>query len=141
MSLANNLALTAHFVGLFMGGASAFGLPVIGALVGKAAPEHKPVLGQAVKPLKMIGHIGLGLLLISGILMATAGGLWGAGLVAFWLKLVLVVALVAGIVVGGKTGARAMTGDAAAAAKMPVISMINLGLVVLIILSAVVAFN
>ena len=141
MSLANDLAMTVHIVGLFMGGASAFGLPVIGALAGKAELEHKPVLGQAVKPLKTIGHIGLGLILLSGVLMATAGGTWSSGPVVFWLKLVLVVALIAGIVIAGKTGARAMSGDSEAAAKMPMLSMINIGLAVLIVLFAVLAFN
>jgi hypothetical protein len=141
MSLANDLALTVHLVGLFMGGASAFGLPVIGALAGKAGPEHKPVLGQAVGPIKRIGHIGLGLLLISGVIMATAGGLWSSGLFVFWLKMAFVVALIAGIVIAGKTGARAMTGDKEAAARMPMLSMINIGLAVLIVLFAVLAFN
>jgi len=141
MSLANDLAMTVHFVGLFMGGASAFGLPVIGALTSKAEPEHKPVLGQVVKPLKMIGHTGLGLLLLSGFAMATAGGVWGAGLVVFWLKLAAVIALIAGIVFAGKTSAKAMSGDAEAAAKMPKLSMINVSLVVLILLLAVFAFN
>ena len=141
MSLANDLTLTIHFVGLFMGGASAFGLPVVGALVDKAEPAHKPVLGQAVKPLKRIGHIGLGLLLVTGVLMATAGGVWASGSSFFWLKLALVAALVAGIVNAGKTGARAMSGDAAAAARMPKLSMINIALVGLILLFAVLAFN
>ena len=141
MSLANDLAMTVHIVGLFMGGASAFGLPVIGALAGKAELEHKPVLGQAVKPLKTIGHIGLGLILLSGLLMATAGGVWSAGTFVFWLKMILVVALIAGIVIAGKTGAKAMSGDAEAAAKMPMLSMINIGLAVLIVLFAIMAFG
>lgn len=141
MSLANDLAMTVHIVGLFMGGASAFGLPVIGALAGKAEPQHKPVLGRAVKPLKRIGHAGLGLLLLSGIMMATAGGVWSHGPLAFWLKLAAVIGLIAGIIVAGKTGARAMAGDAEAAAKMPMLSMGNIGLGVLIVLLAVLAFN
>ncbi|UWQ04869.1 hypothetical protein [Aliiroseovarius crassostreae] len=141
MSLANDLALTAHILGLFMGGASAFGLPVIGALADKAELEHKPVLGRAVKPLKMIGHIGLGLILITGVLMATAGGIWSSGPFIFWIKLVAVGALIAGIVVAGKTGALAMAGDAEAAAKMPMLSMFNIGMGVLVVLFAVLAFN
>lgn len=141
MSLANDLALTVHFFGLFMGGASAFGLPVVGALADKAEIEHKPVLGQAVKPLKMIGHIGLGLLLLSGLLMATAGGVWGSGSLVFWLKFIAVIGLILGIVVSGKTGARAMSGDAAAAARMPALSMVNIGLAALILVFAVLAFN
>ncbi|MDA5095075.1 hypothetical protein O2N63_13380 [Aliiroseovarius sp. KMU-50] len=141
MSLANDLALTVHILGLFMGGASAFGLPVIGALAAKAELEHKPVLGRAVKPLKMIGHIGLGLILVTGILMATAGGVWSSGPFIFWIKLVAVGALIAGIVVAGKTGALAMAGDAEAAAKMPKLSMFNIGMGVLVVLFAVLAFN
>lgn len=141
MSLANDLAMSAHILGLFMGGASAFGLPVIGALTAKAEPEHKPILGQAVKPLKMIGHIGLGILFLTGVLLATAGGVWSSGPFVFWLKLVAVGVLTAGIVVAGKTGARAMAGDAEAAAKMPKLSMFNIGTSVLVVLFAVLAFN
>ena len=141
MALANDLAMTVHYFGLFMGGASAFGLPVIGALAGKAEPEHKPILGQAVKPLKRIGHIGIGLLLLSGILMATGGGHWSEGPFVFWLKLIAFVALIAGIVIAGRTGARAMSGDAEAASRMPMLSMINIGIAVLILIFAVLAFN
>ena len=141
MALAHDLTLTVHFVGLFMGGASAFGLPIIGALANNADPAHKPVLGRAVKPLKMVGHIGIALLLISGVLMTSAGGLWSNGSFLFWLKLVAVAALLAGIVVAGRTGARAMSGDADAASRMPTLSMINLGLAVLILLFASLAFH
>lgn len=141
MSLVNDVAMTVHIVGLFMGGASAFGLPVIGALTAKAEPEHKPVLGRAVKPLKMIGHVGIGLLLLTGILMASAGGVWSSGPLVFWIKLLAVAVLLAGIVIAGKTGARAMTGDAEAAAKMPKLSMMNIGMGVLVVFFAVLAFN
>ena len=98
-------------------------------------------VGGAVKPLKMIGHIGLALLLLSGLTQATMAGAWTDGGVWFWIKILAVIGLVAGIVVAGKTGKRAMAGDAEAAGRMPALSALNLLLGVTIIVAAVMTFH
>ena len=141
MTLSHDIILTIHFLGLFMGGASAFGLPVIGAIAGKSEPEHRPAIGQAVKPLKMIGHIGLALLLVTGFILASTGNVWENTPLTFWLKLLGVILLLGGVYYAGKTGAKAMSGDADAAEKMPMLSMINIGLGVLIVLFAALTFH
>lgn len=141
MGFTHDLVLTLHFLGLFMGGASAFGLPVIGALAEAADPGERPALGRAVRPLKMIGHAGLGLLLLTGFLLAWSGGYFGSAPFWFWLKLLVVVALVAGIVFAGRTGKKAMAGDAEAAAMMPKLSVLNIGLALLILFFASLAFH
>lgn len=141
MTLGHDLVLALHFFGLFLGGASAFGLPVIGALTGRAPPEHRPTVGQAVKPLKALGHAGIGLLILTGIILAFQIDAWTGAPAWFWVKLTAVAGLVAGIVVAGRTGAKAMSGDAGAAARMPKLSALNIGLGVLIILSATLAFH
>lgn len=141
MTLGHDLLLWLHFTGLFLGGASAFGLPALGAVIDKADGPEKPVLARVVKPLKMIGHVGLALLLLTGVILATTVGAWGEGPAWFYVKLVAVVALVAGIVVAGKTSARAMTGDAAAGAKMPMISAVNTLLGLFVLLAATFAFH
>lgn len=136
-----DIVLFLHFTGLFLAGASAFGLPVVGAVAGKAPVEHRSSIGKAVKPLKMIGHTALALLIVTGGLLASMDGVFDAAPTWFWVKLVAVVCLVAGIVNAGRVGNRAMSGDAEAAAKMPMLSGINIGLGLAIVLSATLAFH
>lgn len=136
-----DLLLAIHFAGLAMGGAAGMGLPVVGFAAEKAPPEHRPSIGAAVKPLQMIGKAGMGLLILTGAIMATAGGVWGEAPVWYWIKLVLVVCLIGGIITADKAGAKARAGDAAAGAKVKMVSKINLTILAAILLCAALAFN
>lgn len=136
-----DLILTLHFLGLWMGGASGIGLLVIGATAASAPVEHRPSIGRAVMPLRMAGMTGVALLVITGFIQAAVVGAWSNGSVWFWIKLLGVAVLIFGIVMGSRAGKKAMTGDAAAAAQARTIGMLNVVVLVLIVLSATIAFN
>ena len=75
--MAYDLLLALHFLGLFMGGAAGLGLPVLGAAIQATQVDHRPSVGKAARPLRLIGQSGVGLLiqpLFSGLL----GYLWFA---------------------------------------------------------------
>ena len=135
------VVLTLHFLGLFMGGAPSIGLIVIGAITEAAPAEHRPTLARTVRPLKIFGKIGIGLLLVTGIYMATVSGTWSSGSLWFWIKLVAVAAVIAVIVTADRLGALAMAGDAEAGRKVQTVALVNIGAIVVVLLAASFAFR
>lgn len=136
-----DLILALHFLGLFMGGAPGLGMLVIGAVIAGAPVEHRSSIGRAVVPLRMIGYSGIALLVVTGVILAVANGVFANGPVWFWIKLLAVVVLIFGIYIGGKAGARAMAGDQAAAGQARTIGKLNVLVIVIIVLSATLAFH
>ncbi len=139
--MGHDLLLAVHFLGLFMGGAAGIGLPVIGAVTEAAAEAHRPSIGRAVRPLQLSGHIGLGLLIVTGVVLAGMAGSWSGASAWFWVKLAGVAVLVAGVVLAGRAGAKAMAGDVAAAAQARLFGMLNLVAVVVIVVAATLEFH
>lgn len=136
-----DLLLALHFLGLFMGGAAALGLPVLGAALQAAPGEHRPSIGRAAKPLRLIGQSGVGLLIVTGVILVTMGGSIATASLLFWLKMVLVTALVASIVMATRAGTRAMAGDAAASSQVRLLGKVNIALVVAIVVTAALVFH
>lgn len=141
MAILNNLLFWLHLIALGLGGAAAFGIPVVGSRMQAATPELRPKLLEVIKGLSSVGRAGIGTLIVTGPLMV-----WlkygGAGLNTwFWVKMVLVVALLAGVIYSSVLLRRSATGDTAAAQQGPRIGMINTVLFVLIVLAAVFAFE
>jgi len=60
---------------------------------------------------------------------------------AFWIKMALVLALIANIVVSKRSARLADAGDAAVAARIPALALIGVGLMLALLASAVVAFR
>lgn len=134
----NTLLLWVHFASIAAGGAANLGIPVVSAAMRSAPPEARPVLGGVAMKLSVIGRAALGLLIVTGVLM-----IWGgAGTnVWFWIKIALVVALIAGVVLGLRAAAAARAGDAAAAVRGSKIGKVNILIFALIVLAAVVSFG
>ena len=130
-----------HFFGLFMGGGSAFGMAVLGMTAPKAPPEHRETLAGMSKVFKKISHTALGLLIVTGVLMATLGGVWSVASIWFWLKLIAVVVLVTGIVLASNAAAKAFAGDPASGATAEKFGKMNMVALVVILLAAVLAFG
>ena len=141
MPISDDLLLAAHFLGLFMGGAAGLGLPVLGAVTGAAPIEHRPSIGKAAKPLRIIGQSGVGLLIVTGVIIASKDGYWSLAPLFFWLKMILVLALVAGVIMATRAGSRAMAGDAEAAGQARFIGMVNIALVIAIVIVATLVFH
>lgn len=140
MDIVYKLLLWVHLMALAMGGAATFGHPVLGA-IGASTPEARPHLMRVGRVITMIGRSAIVLLVLTGLAMMWLVHDWGAMSVAFWLKLLVVVALIANVIAAGLLAKRAAAGDVAAAARLPVLSKIGIGLLLLIVLFAVLTFS
>lgn len=142
MEIVINVLIWIHLVALAVGGATAFGMPVVARQVGSATAESRPMLFAIMKGLSTLGRIGIGTLIVTGplILWMKYGGFDGVS-VWFWIKMVLVLALLAGVIYGGIMFKRGTEGDAAAAQMMPRIGMANTILLLGIVLCAAFAFS
>ncbi|MGI9389266.1 MAG: hypothetical protein ACR2O1_04340 [Boseongicola sp.] len=139
--MADDLLVALHFLGLFMGGAAGLGLPVIGAIMPAAPVEHRPSIGMAARPLRLIGQSGVGLLILTGLILIVTSRSVGSMPPLFWIKMLLVTGLVVSIYLATKAGARAMAGDTAAAGHARLLGKINIALVVAIVVTAALIFN
>lgn len=139
--MTHDLILALHFFGLFMGGAPGIGMIVLGAAMAEAPPEQKPGLARAAEGLKLMGKIGMGILIVTGVILATMAGVWTAGNVWFWIKLLAVVALIAGIVMADKAGTAAMAGDTEAPARAAKFGRVNVVSLAVVLLTASFAFH
>lgn len=142
MDAINTILLWLHFIGLALGGAASFGIPVVGSRMPSASPETRPLLMGIMHGLSRVGRAGLGVLIVTGPLM-----LWlkfgGVGDVSvwFWVKMLLVLLLIAGVIYSGILFKRLQGGDASVAPLMPRLGMANTAILVLIVLSAVLTFG
>lgn len=142
MDIVNNLLFWLHLVALALGGTAAFGIPVVGSRMPTTAPEMRPTLLKIMHGLSTVGRAGIGTLIVTGPLMVWLkyGGFGGMN-VWFWVKMVLVVGLLAGIIYSGILLKRIMSGDTASAQQSPRVGMVNTVLLLGIVFSAVVAFE
>lgn len=140
MEIVINILVWLHFLALAAGGAAAFGMPVVGARMASAPPEARPVLMGVMKGISTISRAGLATLIVTGLLIV-----WlkygGVGSVWFWIKMVLVAGLLAGVILGGINMKRAAAGDAEARRRGGLIGRINGLLLFAIVLAAVFAFE
>jgi hypothetical protein len=142
MDIFNNILFWIHFIGLAMGGAASFGIPVIAAFMPGAGPETRPVLMKAMMGISKVSRAGLGALIVTGLLMVwlkyggTSGFSWW-----FWLKMALVLLLIGAVTWAGLNAKAAAGGDMAAVKRGPLIGMTSMLLLLAIVLSAVFAFE
>lgn len=142
MDLLNTFVYWLHFMGLTLGGVAAFGIPLTAARIPGADPAARPALAQLIEIFSKVGSSGMGLLILTGVIMVfTKIGGFGGQSPWFYAKLAFLVVLIGVIIVGKKLGARAMKGDAAAAAQARNMSKVGILLQAAVILSAVKAFG
>lgn len=139
----NDTLFILHLLGFAAAAASSIGIMVILRLVA-AAPGDRPVLAKVPPLLARIGQAGLGLLWLTGLIMLWSifGGPQNVPS-TFWFsaKFILVVLVTIAVGLAGMTLKRAQAGDIAAAQQLPIYGGINALLLVLILISAVLAFN
>lgn len=142
MEILNTLLYWLHFMGLSLGGVAAFGIPLTSARIASADPAARPALAQVIEVFSKVGSSGMGILILTGAIMifSRIGGFGGQS-PWFYAKLSLVAALVGLIVVNKKLGAKAMQGDAQAAALARKLSKVGILLLAAIVFSAVKAFG
>ena len=140
MALTLDILVFIHLMALSLGGAASFGIPVVSAAMARAAPEHKPALVGAMRPLRLFGMVALTVLILTGLAAAWLQGTASGAPVWFWLKMIAVAALTVGIFTSLRLGSRAMKGDAAAGATARRLAPVNIALLALVVLFAVLAF-
>lgn len=142
MDVLNDILFWIHLVSLGLGGAAAFGLPVVGSKMAGATAETRPLLFSIANGLSTVGRVGIGLLLVSGPLMIWLkfGGFADINM-WFWVKMVLVVVLLGLVIYAGINGKRAEAGDREAAMRAPKVGMAATATYVLVIGSAVLTFG
>lgn len=142
MDIFNNVLFWLHFVGLGLGAVASFGLPVVGRQMPTATAETRPTLFRVANGLTSAGRAGLGVLIITGLLLVWLKFGGTAGFTSwFWAKMVFVLLLLILVIVAGITSKRAQSGDMAAGRRMPMLSMIGIVLFLCVVFCAVFAFN
>ena len=142
MDIAIKLILWVHLMSLALAGCAAFGGPVVLALMRGAETSQRAAIAPVLAKLAALGRMALVLLILTGLalIVTKLGGVSGLN-PWFHVKMLLVVLMIALSVFGLMNGKQVRSGDAAAAARMPVLSKISMALLMGIVLSAVFAFN
>ena len=134
MDLVFSVLLFAHFLGLMLI-AAAF-LPLLGMMGdGSVAPQTNRLLTQ-------FGHYGIIIAIITGPLMIWQryGGFEGVSH-WFWVKMLFLVALAAGVVVSAISARKMRAGDPAATARVRTGRIVAVASLIGIVVSAVLAFG
>lgn len=131
-----------HLMGLALGGAAGFGNAVVGRRLRIVGPEVREHLFGVAHGLSRLGMVGMALLIVTGPLLIWLqfGGVNALSWV-FWLKMVLLVALIVDIIVMGRLEAQAEGGDLSTLKRLPVLGAVSILLLIGIVLCAVVAFE
>src|SRR5690606_34765118 len=112
-------------------------MPAVRSRMASAAPERRPTLLAVMKGITTVRGAGLGTLIVTTPpILCLRGGLGGAN-TWFWIKMVLVAALLAGVIYAGINMKRSMEGDAEAGRRSGLVGRIN-GLLMLAIVFAAV---
>ena len=142
MGVTVNILLWIHIAALVAGGSNSVVGPVIGARLGRATPDAKAAYLGVLGTLSKVGKVAMVALLITGplILWLRYGGLGGAS-VWFWVKMALIVVLLASIIIGEINFKKEQAGDVAAAKVADLAHKISGVAFAGVLLAAVLAFN
>lgn len=142
MEIINGILFWIHLVALVGGGATAVVMPILGRQMATATPETRAALLAVGYRVSVAGRGAIGALLVTGpLLFWLKWDFSASSMIWFGIKMVLVVALLIGVVIGGINLKKAQSGDAAAAATARKVGPINGVILLGIILAAVFAFG
>jgi len=139
-----DLWLILHFLGVALAVGTGFAMFTLGLSTKDLPPAERVAFMQRASVLSRNGSIGLLFLIVSGVGLLMTRGVdvvmaWGGGM--FHVKLTLVAILIGVFGYMQVLLKKFKSGDAAAAARLPMVSKIMLLLGVAIIISAVLAFQ
>ena len=139
-----DLWLILHFIGLALGVGTGFAMMTLGLSTKDMAPADQGAFMRRASNIGVNGSIGLLLLIVSGVGLLMTRGVdvvmaWGGPM--FHVKLTLVAILIGVFGYMQVLVRKFKAGDAAAAARLPVISKVMLLLGVSIVICAVLAFH
>jgi uncharacterized membrane protein len=131
-----------HLSAVAVGGAAAFGGPIVGRRLAGASVETRAQLFGIAAQLSTLGRAAVAVLIVTGplIVWLEYGGFGGLNF-WFWIKMALLVIFLAVIVLAGLSAKRARGGDMEAAKRMPMLSMASMVIFLAILFSAVMSFS
>jgi uncharacterized membrane protein len=134
--------LVLHLIGVSIGAGTGIYLAAVSRYSARnmEQAEARTLMPGIIGTISKVGHIGLGLLLVSGILMVAMLNIAGLKEM-FWLKMALVAVLFVYVGLMSSWGHRLKNGDTAIALRMKKVSAIGPPLGILIIVCAVLAFH
>ena len=142
MDIVLNILLWIHLIALVGGGASAVAMPAIAGQMPTTTPDARAALGKVAKRLTMAGRGAVVVLIITGPLMywlkwdfTPVSQMW------FGIKMLFVLAIIAGMIVSGINAKKAMQGDAGAQRTMQLSGMLTGLSLLIVVLAAVFAFH
>ena len=142
MDIVLNILLWIHLIALVGGGASAVAMPAIAGQLPTATPDARAALGKVARRLTMAGRGAVVVLIITGPLMYWLK--WNFTPVSeawFGIKMLFVLAIVAGMIVSGINAKKAMQGDAGAQRIVQLSGILTGVALLIVVLAAVFAFN
>lgn len=142
MDIVINLLIWVHILAFVAGGANSVVGPVIAARLPGAAPDVRAGYYAVMGRLAQSGKVAMVVLLVSGpaILFLKYGGLAGAN-IWFWIKMALIVVMLASIIYGGINAKKAQVGDIEAGKRAGAAHRITGLSFAGVLLAAVFAFN
>jgi uncharacterized membrane protein len=142
LTILNKILLMLHFVGLAMGLAVPFANIAMAAVMSKAAPPEKAILGRFPLVMSKVGKIGLALLLVTGVTMVyTRWAGFSSMLWTFHVKITAVILLT--IVIGyiSMLERRIKKGDQSVLPRIQKAGKLAFALALVAIVFAVLTFN
>jgi putative membrane protein len=130
-----------HIVAFIAGGANSVLMPVIGPKMATATPDVRASLMSIVEAVAKVGKYAMATLLITGVLVLWLKWNWVVPNFWFWIKMAGIVAMLVLISLNEMNARKAKTGDMAAAANSKRFGQLTGVAFLVVILSAVFAFN
>ena len=142
MDIVIDLLFWLHIMALVAGGSNTVVGPVIAGRLPSATPEAKAAYYGVLNAMSKIGKAAMVTLLITGPLMLWLryGGVWGVS-IWFWVKMALIVVLLASIIIGEINFKKVQAGDMAAAKTADIAHKVSGLAFAGVLLAAVLAFN
>lgn len=136
------LLFVIHIVAFISGGANSVLMPILGPKIAAATPEARVQLLDIADRLSKVGKFAMGTLLVTGVLTLWLKWNWiPPNAIWFWIKMVAIVAMIFCIVQNERNSKRARAGDREAAKRSQTFGQLTGLAFVVVLLSAVFAFN
>lgn len=130
-----------HILAFVAGGANGVVMPIIGARMATATPETRETLWGVAEVLGKVGKYAMLALIVSGLLVLWLRWNFAAPNVWFWVKMAGVAAMLVFIGLNEMNAKKARAGDMAAAARSKRFGMFTGIAFLVVVVSAVFAFN
>lgn len=136
------LLFVIHIVAFIAGGANSVIMPIVGPKIPTATPEVRAQLFDIIDRLAKVGKFAMGTLLVTGLLVLWLKWNWvPPNAIWFWIKMAAIVAMIFCIVQNERSSKLARAGDRDAAKRSQMFGQLTGAAFIIVILSAVFAFN